>query len=237
MDLDAGLLFVVRNRTTAGYQVFEGEPKTAAGVRVVALDRHTVAVLRQHRRRQRAAGERRLAVGKVWHDSGYVFVQKDGSPIHPAYASTRFRLLIARTGVPPVRLHDLRHGAASLSHEAGADLKDIQELLGHSSILVTADTYTSVLPPKQRRTAEATAQLVLAAASRTRKRIKTKARRNRPPNAKPTGTPTPARPDSRAKPQVNAANGEQQLPTVTTPSRPPRAPQRPNRTKKRNRRR
>jgi integrase len=108
VDLDAGLLFVVRNRTTAGYQVFEGEPKTAAGVRVVALDRHTVAVLRQHRRRQRAAGERRLAVGKVWHDSGYVFVQKDGSPIHPAYASTRFRLLIARTGVPPVRLHDLR---------------------------------------------------------------------------------------------------------------------------------
>jgi hypothetical protein len=163
-------------------------------------------------------------------------VQKDGSPIHPAYASTRFRLLIARTGVPPVRLHDLRHGAASLSHEAGADLKDIQELLGHSSILVTADTYTSVLPPQRRRTAEATAQQVLAAASRTRKRIKTKARRNRPPNAKPTGTPTPARPDNRTKPQVNGSAPEPRPLTGMTPSGPPRAPHRPNRTKKQNRR-
>jgi hypothetical protein len=96
--------------------------------------------------------------------------------------------------MPPVRLHDLRHGTVSLSHRAGADLKDIQELLGQSSILVTADTYTSVLPPKQRRVAEATARLVLAAASRTRKTIKATARRNRPPTATPTGAPTPKRP-------------------------------------------
>jgi integrase len=53
--------------------------------------------------------------------------------------------------VPPIRLHDLRHGAASLAHEAGADLKTLQELLGHSSIVITADTYTSVLPLVQRR--------------------------------------------------------------------------------------
>jgi integrase len=45
-----------------------------------------------------------------------------------------------------VRLHDLRHGAATLAHAAGADLKDIQEMLGHSSITFTADTYTKLLP-------------------------------------------------------------------------------------------
>jgi len=39
-----------------------------------------------------------------------------------------------------VRLDDLRHGAASLSHQAGADLKTLQDLLGHSSVVVTADT-------------------------------------------------------------------------------------------------
>ncbi|WP_433221713.1 hypothetical protein ACQP00_21425 [Dactylosporangium sp. CS-047395] len=105
------MLFVVRNRTTAGYQVIEGEPKTAAGRRAVALDRRTVKVLREHRRRQAQQRERRLAAGKVWRDSGYVFVGKEGNPIHPGYASGWFRLLVKRVGVPPVRLHDLRHGA------------------------------------------------------------------------------------------------------------------------------
>ncbi|WP_370321545.1 tyrosine-type recombinase/integrase [Actinoplanes sp. ATCC 53533] len=79
-----------------------------------------------------------------------------------------------------MRLHDLRHGAASLAHAAGADLKTLQDLLGHSSILVTADTYTSVLPATQRHCADATAKLVLDAARRTRKKIKNAARRNRP---------------------------------------------------------
>jgi integrase len=61
-------------------------------------------------------------------------------------------LLVTTTEVPPIRLHDVRHGATSLAHEAGADLKTLQDLLGHSSIVITADTYTSVLPSVQRRT-------------------------------------------------------------------------------------
>ena len=70
IDLDHGVLFVVINRTTAGYDVIEGDPKTAAGIRAVALDRHTVAVLREHRRRQLEHRDRRLAADKIWHDSG-----------------------------------------------------------------------------------------------------------------------------------------------------------------------
>ena len=138
----------------------------------------------------------------MWHDSGYVFIRNDGEPIHPNYATTRFRKLVQRAGLPPVRLHDLRHGAASLAHEAGADLKTLQDLLGHSSIVVTADTYTSVLPEVQRRCADATAQLVLAAARRTRKKIKSQGAEEpaRPPPK--TGAPTPATPEPKAKPQV-----------------------------------
>jgi integrase len=188
INLDDGVLYVERNRTTAGYQVIEGDPKTAAGGRPVALDQSTVRVLREHRRRQRDQQGRRETAGKGWVDSGYVFVRKDGSPIHPAYASSRFRRLIKRAAVPPVRLHDLRHGAASLAHEAGADLKTLQDLLGHSSIVVTADTYTSVVPHAQRRTADATAHLVLAAAHRTRASIRKKGRRNRPKPRPTTGT-------------------------------------------------
>ncbi|MFF8003930.1 tyrosine-type recombinase/integrase [Streptomyces sp. NPDC007917] len=62
--------------------------------------------------------------------------------------------------LPPVRLHDLRHGAATLAHAAGADLRDIQEMLGHSSITITADTCTSLLPEADPAIAEAAARLV-----------------------------------------------------------------------------
>ncbi|MEU7296081.1 tyrosine-type recombinase/integrase [Streptomyces exfoliatus] len=59
-------------------------------------------------------------------------------------------------GLPPVRLHDLRHGAATLAPAAGAGLKAVQEMLGRSSISVTADTYTSLLSEADLAIAEAT---------------------------------------------------------------------------------
>jgi hypothetical protein len=80
--------------------------------------------------------------------------------LHPANVTRRFIELYEEIGLPPVRLHDLRHGAATLAHAAGADLKDIQEMLGHSSITITADTYTSLLPEADLAIAEAAARLV-----------------------------------------------------------------------------
>jgi integrase len=199
VDLDRGLLFVERQRTTAGYDVVEGDPKTTAGRRAVALDKHTVAILRADRRRQLARRDHRHATHTAWADSGYVFTREDGEPINPNYATTRFRKLTDRADLPPVRLHDLRHGAASLAHEAGADLKTLQDLLGHSSIVVTADTYTSDLPDVQRRSADATAALVLAAARHTRKRIKQKAAKNRPARRAGKETTPADKPDQKRR--------------------------------------
>jgi len=100
------------------------------------------------------------------HESGYVFTTDDGTPLHPDWITRRFRRLVVTSGLPPVRLHDLRHGAATLAHAAGADLKTVQEQLGHTSIVLTADTYTSVLLDLHFTVAEATARLVLKAAAR-----------------------------------------------------------------------
>jgi hypothetical protein len=86
---------------------------------------------------------------------------------------------MAAAGLPPIRLHDLRHGAATLAHLAGTDLKTIQDQLGHSSIVLTADIYTSVLPAAQYKAAEATARLVLDAARHGRNKIAIVARRTR----------------------------------------------------------
>ncbi|MEV5486125.1 MULTISPECIES: tyrosine-type recombinase/integrase [Streptomyces] len=80
--------------------------------------------------------------------------------LHPANVTRRFIEPCEEIGLPPIRLHDLRHGAATPAHAAEADLKDIQEMLGHSSIAITADTYTSLLPETDRAIAEAAARLV-----------------------------------------------------------------------------
>jgi len=161
VDLDAGVVMIGQQRLAYGHTVAVGPPKTAASRRTIALDRHTVHALRTHRRRQRA--EHREA-GERWLDTGYVFTTADGAPLHPDFLTRRFARLVQDSGLPPVRLHDLRHGAASLAHCAGADLKTVQEQLGHTSIVLTADTYTSVLHEQHVKAAAATARLVLAAA-------------------------------------------------------------------------
>ncbi|MCM4083044.1 tyrosine-type recombinase/integrase [Paractinoplanes hotanensis] len=168
VDLDNAQLTVTRQRTTAGYTIHEGPPKSATSRRIVALDQHTVQVLRLHRRRQQRHHERRDAADKPYLPSGYVFTRPDGAPFHPGYFTQRLQLLIDRADLPPVRLQDLRHGAASLAHSAGADLKTIQDLLGHSNVALTADVYTNVLPATQRRAAEETARLILSAGRRPR---------------------------------------------------------------------
>jgi len=76
-----------------------------------------------------------------------------------------FNDLVEAAGLPPIRLHDLRHGAATLALEAGVDIKVVQEELGHSSSVLTRDTYTSVSPRLARDAAERTAAMVPRSAS------------------------------------------------------------------------
>jgi len=70
----------------------------------------------------------------------------DRDPLPGLRRTRHFQRLARDAGLPPIRLHGLRHGAASLALAAGADLKVVQDLLGHSSIVLTADTYVAVLP-------------------------------------------------------------------------------------------
>ena len=63
-------------------------------------------------------------------------------------------------GLPPIRLHDLRHGTASLMLVAGVEMKVVQETLGHTSSAFTSDTYTSVYPQGATAATEKTAALL-----------------------------------------------------------------------------
>jgi integrase len=181
VDLDARVLMVSHQiRDDHGHTVV-CPPKTETSVRIIALDHITVAILRRLRASQ--------PPGRV--GAGFLFVNQHGKPINPAYLTRTFRKLIDRVDLPPIRLHDLRHGAASLSLAAGNELKTVQAMLGHSSIVLTADTYISVLPCLAHQAAEATAELVLRAArttSRTLRRHSPHQLRRTLPGARPVGT-------------------------------------------------
>ncbi|WP_376739903.1 tyrosine-type recombinase/integrase [Nocardiopsis dassonvillei] len=133
---------------------------------MVALDHATTGVLRRHQWRQQQEAEEH---GQEWNPRGFVFTGARGGPLAPARLSRLFRKLNGESGLPLVRLHDLRHGAATLALAAGVELKVVQAMLGHASIVLTADTYSCVLPEVAREAAERTAWLVLRDSGRVRR--------------------------------------------------------------------
>lgn len=160
VDLDEGTIRIRWQITQNGGRTEQGRPKSEAGERQVTLDQHTIKQLAAHRARQ---NHERLAAGHTWNDTGFVFTQPDGNPLAPMSVSEQFLLLAMGAGLPPVRLHDLRHGAATILLRAGHDLKVVQETLGLSSITIASDTYTSVLPDLARQSAEDAAAVILNA--------------------------------------------------------------------------
>ena len=102
--------------------------------------------MKQHRIRQLEA---RLQVGEAWVDRGLVFCNVNGDylPLTTLYDS--FQALLKKAELPHIRFHDLRHSAATLLLSMGVPAKVIQELLGHSQISVTLNTYSHVLPSMQ----------------------------------------------------------------------------------------
>jgi integrase len=156
VDLDGGHLTVAQQITTVGYRPIVTRVKSDAGDRMVPLGPKSITVLRDYLVRR--AGWQQA--GGDWADTGLFFVRPDGAAWHPQTISDRFDQLVAGSGLPPVRLHDLRHCAATYLRHGGADLKEIQEVLGHANITITSDTYTSVLLEFQRSHADAAADLI-----------------------------------------------------------------------------
>ncbi len=97
-----------------------------------------MGVLLAHRLEQDAE---RAAWGEAYAGGGLVFAREDGTRLHPELATKTFARLARQAGVRPVRLHDLRHGQASLMLAAGVDMAVVSKRLGHSSITLTSDLF------------------------------------------------------------------------------------------------
>jgi integrase len=125
------------------------EPKTPQSRRTIPLPSTVVAELKKHRTIQL---QERMKLGQAYQNSDFVFATEIGTPILPSNLTRRhFKPILKKAGLPEsIRLYDLRHSCASLLLAEGENPKVVSERLGHSSVVLTLDTYSHVLPSMQR---------------------------------------------------------------------------------------
>ncbi len=87
-----------------------------------------------------------MAWGEGWTDASLVFTRENGEAIHPQRLSQLFERLAREAGLRRIRLHDLRHTAATLALQAGIPVKVVSDWLGHASVSITSDIYQHVTP-------------------------------------------------------------------------------------------
>jgi integrase len=154
VDLGTGRLTVRRQvqRSRDGSGIITGPTKNKKS-RTIRLGEVAIEVLKAHRESQ--AEEVASAKG-LWRDPNLVFASNIGTPLDPSNLVSRsFKPLLRRAGLPSIRFHDLRHACATLLLSEGVPIKVVQEVLGHSSVSVTMDVYSHVLPDMQERAAAA----------------------------------------------------------------------------------
>ncbi len=140
------------------------EPKTPQSRRSIPLSRATLKALDAHRVRQL---EQRMAAGKAWKNLDLVFPNRNGEPLNDNNLLKRyFKPLLETAELPDFNLYSLRHTCATLLLLVAKESpKIVAERLGHTSITITLDTYSHVLPGMQQSASDALDRLVFGAHS------------------------------------------------------------------------
>jgi integrase len=145
-DLEAGKLSVRRSLSITKVGPTFTDTKRKSSRRSIRLAQRAVEALRTHRKRQI---EEQLRAGAEWRDNGLVFPGEKGQPLTPRMLyRVAFKRVLKRAGLPDtITFHEAtRHTCATLLLGKGVHPKIVQELLGHSNIAITLDTYSHVLP-------------------------------------------------------------------------------------------
>jgi integrase len=142
IDLVNGVI-KVRHQISAirGQGLVITEPKSDKARRLITLPPGAIDILRAH-------------LELVDEGPGLVFTTSTGKPNSPRNILRHFKVVIAKTCLPEIRFHDLRHTHATLLLAAGVHPKIVQERLGHSQISLTLDTYSHVIPSMQTEAAD-----------------------------------------------------------------------------------
>jgi integrase len=152
IDTHEQRLSVNRALISVGYELHESRGKTRTSRRTIDLDERTLAILTA------------ISTGRDHDDYGH----DDGAPIHPHVVSDAFKKLVARSPIPRIRFHDLRHTHATLLLKAGVPIKVVSERLGHATPGFTMATYQHVLPGMQQEAARTFAAILDPSTGSTR---------------------------------------------------------------------
>jgi integrase len=152
-DVDTELGYL---RIAGQLQRFDGEfhlvePKTARSRRTIVMPPSIGKTLDMHRTKQ---ASERASAGKDWNKLGLVFTRPDGHPLDGTVVTHQFHRFLDRAGLPQRRFHDLRHSCATLLLVQGVSPRVVMEILGHSHIAMTMNTYTHVVPELRRDAAQ-----------------------------------------------------------------------------------
>lgn len=145
VDLNTGSIAIVQSAEQTKTAVRYKEPKTGRA-RTVALSPMVVEELRAHRLRQ---AEELLRLGIKVTDETFVCAREDGQPLQPQTLTHEWKRLVAKTRLPRIRFHNLRHAHATHLLASGVHPKIASERLGHSKVGITLDLYSHVLPGMQ----------------------------------------------------------------------------------------
>lgn len=141
----------IRTPKRVRYELRFKEPKSRGSRRVIPLPPFAVERLRRYRIEQ---AERFLSAGVRPDGDTLVFDDGEGKPWIPSSFAMLYARLRDEAGLPKIRFHDLRHSYASLLLQSGSDLKTVSTALGHSSVAITADTYSHISPVMLRSAAD-----------------------------------------------------------------------------------
>jgi len=147
VDFESGLIHVRFELQRIDRQNRLVELKTRRSHRTLAMPIYIAEQLRDHAARQR---EERIALGPQWHKSDFVFTSGTGRPLLGTNVTRAFQRLLKRAGLPKRRFYDLRHSCATLLLVQGVPARVVMEILGHSQIGLTMNTYTHVVPELSR---------------------------------------------------------------------------------------
>ena len=143
IDLENGVLTVRHTLQRIDSKLSLVDTKTARSRRTLVLPPFAVAALVAHQARQQRARE---LAGTKWRETGFMFTTQIGTPLDGPTVSRRFRRMLQNAGFRALRYHDLRHICASVLLAQGVHPRLAMEALGHSTIAVTMNTYSAVIP-------------------------------------------------------------------------------------------